>query len=221
MTEQSAPTVHAAIRALAASHVIAHPTETVFGLAANPFDPAAMTRLIHLKGRARRKGFILLIPDRAWLDRLVLPLSPLAHRLMTCFWPGPLTLVLPARPGLPSAVTGATACVAVRHSSSPLVTALLHHWQKPLASTSANPTGHPPAECAAEVRRMWGGRIPVVLEGRALPGGIPSTLVRVEADHACLLRPGAVSIMQLQHSVPEISLCAPRTHTPPGNTEPS
>ena len=196
----------AVMDALATGQVIAHPTETVFGLAADPFNPAAIKRLLLLKGRSSAKGFILLIPDRTWLERLILPPSPLAQKLMAHFWPGPLTLVLPARSNLSAEVTGSSGFVAVRHSPSPLIMELLHAWQKPLASTSANLADQRPLCCTADVRQQWGDAIAIVLDGHSQPGAIPSTLLHVEAGRARLLRTGAVSIAQLQDALPELEL---------------
>lgn len=183
--------------ALAAGHVIAHPTETVFGLAADPFHPTALHRLLQLKGRTTSKGLIVLIPDPGWLDRLVLPPSPLAQRLMARFWPGPLTLVLPARADLPAAVTGESRFVAVRHSSSPLVRTLFQHWHGLLVSTSANRTGQPPACSASTVYQQWGDAIAVILAGETPPHALPSTLLQVEGNRLHLLREGAISAQPL------------------------
>ncbi len=190
--------LHHACQALSAGQIIAHPTETVFGLAVDPWQPTALHHLLQLKGRTAIKGFILLIPDRQALEQLVLPPPPLARILMDHFWPGPLTLVLPARPGLPLAVTGDSGWVAVRHSSSPVVQALLRLWQRPLVSTSANSTGQPPARSATAVRQLWGHAIPIVLEGETPPEAQPSTLLRVEGDRIHLLRAGAITSAQWQ-----------------------
>ena len=193
-----------ASHALADGQIIAHPTETVFGLAVDPFNPTALHQLLQLKGRDANKGFILLIPDGYWLNRLVEPPSPLAKRLIHHFWPGPLTLVLPARPGLPMAVTGGSDLLAVRHSSSPLVEALLRIWQKPLVSTSANPTGQPPARSAAEVQQYWSTTVTIILTGPGSTDTQPSTLLQVVADRARLLREGSLTVAHIQTKVPEI-----------------
>lgn len=193
--------------ALAAGQVIAHPTETVFGLAADPFHPTALHRLSQLKGRTTSKGFIVLIPDLDWLDRLILPPSALAQRLMAHFWPGPLTLVLPARSDLPVAVTGENHFVAVRHSSSPLVGALLQRWHGLLVSTSANLTGQPTASSSLAVYQQWGIRIPVILEGETPTHAQPSTLLQVKTNRVHLLREGAVSAAQLRSVVGEELFC--------------
>ncbi|MBF0161536.1 MAG: threonylcarbamoyl-AMP synthase [Magnetococcales bacterium] len=192
-----------ACRALAEGQIIAHPTETVFGFAVDPFNPEAVTRLLRLKGRASERGLILLIPDRSWLERLILPPPPLASCLMERFWPGPLTLLLPARPDLPPTVTGGSGFVALRHSSSPLVADLLAIWQRPLVSTSANRSGQPTACSAAIVRQQWGEVVPVILAGQSAAGARPSTLVRVEGTRFAVVREGAVAGACLQKAVVE------------------
>lgn len=194
-----------ACHALTMGRVIAHPTETLFGLAADPFNPVAVQHLLRLKGREVGKGFILLVPDQEGVLSLIQPPSPLAQRLMSVFWPGPLTLVLPARSGLPAVVTGDSGFVAVRHSSSPLVEQLMQCWQKPLISTSANPAGHAPACSAEEVRRYWGEAVAVVLEGSTAKEALPSTVLQVEPEGTRMLREGVISMAALQAKIPEIT----------------
>ena len=196
-------TFQQAHQALVAGHIIAHPTETLFGLAVDPFNPEAIMRLLRLKGRLASQGFILLIPDRTSLDGLIMPPAPLARRLMDLFWPGPLTLLLPARPEVPQAVTGGRVFVAVRHSSSPLVAGLLAVWQRPLVSTSANLSGQPTACSAAAVHKQWGSRVAVIIAGQTPANAKPSTLLRVEGEHLSLLREGAISGACLRKLVPD------------------
>ncbi|MBF0401532.1 MAG: threonylcarbamoyl-AMP synthase [Magnetococcales bacterium] len=193
-------------RALAAGQVIAHPTETLFGLAVDPFHAAAVQSLLQLKGRQVSKGFILLIPDSGWLERLSRPPSLLAQRLMACFWPGPLTLALPARPELPVEITGGSGFVAVRHSSSPLVAALLGCWRGVLVSTSANLAGQPPALSAAAVARQWGDGVAVILAGEVSAQARPSTVLRLDDERVSLLREGALSLAQIRAMVPELEI---------------
>ena len=215
-----------ACKALAQGQVIAHPTETVFGLAADPFNPAALERLLFIKGqgpgedsgedsgegqgRSKSKGFIVLIPDQTWVERLALPPSPVVRKLMDHFWPGPLTLILPARPHVPDLVVGSHQSIAIRHSSSALVAALMQHWQKPLVSTSANRSGSVPLLSALQVRQQWGSELAQVLEVAHVrennpPADVPpSTLLHIQANRGRLLRLGTVSKQQLQAVCPEM-----------------
>ncbi len=199
---------------LEAGAIIAHPTETLYGLAVNPFDAGALERLSRLKrrspGQAARKGFILLVSGVDQLQSLLLPPPPLAQRLIKKFWPGPLTLVLPARPGLPAPLTGGGDHLAVRHSPAPLVRELLAVWKNPLVSTSANVSGQPPLNSGRAVHRQWGRAVSLVLEdprrGDIGANAPPSTVLRVAGDRARLLRHGALSRQALLTVIPAASL---------------
>ncbi|MBF0163348.1 MAG: L-threonylcarbamoyladenylate synthase [Magnetococcales bacterium] len=193
-----------ALTALHQGLVIGLPTETLFGLAADPWHPQAMGHLIRMKGRPMDKGFILLIHNPESLNALILPPSPLASDLMKQFWPGPLTLVLPARPDLPPLLTGGSGFVAVRHSPSPIVGELLAAWNKPLISTSANRAGEAPPDTAEGVRAIWPDEKLVVLDGPIRPQALPSTLLRVEGQRATLLRPGAIPVEVLERLLPDL-----------------
>lgn len=199
--------VHQAVAVLARGGIIAHPTETVYGLAVDPDNESALLRLSRLKGRSVGKGFILLVSGLPQLAGLVRqPLSPLAKRLVDRFWPGPLTLVLPALPGLSPLLTGGTGRVAVRQSPSEMVATLLRLWQKPLVSTSANVSGGETPRRGGEVRAFWGKRVDLVLDGESGGVGQPSTVVRVDLDRVWLLRAGAMPLEQLLPVVPRLVL---------------
>lgn len=211
MQEKTSPTpLKKATNALALGKLIAHPTETLFGLAADPFNPKAMARLTSLKGRPEKKGFILLIPDSSWIKQLTQDLSPLALRLIKQYWPGPLTLVLPAHPSLSSTLTESDShfnrWIALRHSPHPLVQALLKKWKKPIASTSANQNGQSTPSQSDTVRQQWGTQVQIVLEGKTQDKALPSTLIKVEKDHLQLLRAGALSLKQLNHDFPNLEI---------------
>ncbi|MBF0177037.1 MAG: threonylcarbamoyl-AMP synthase [Magnetococcales bacterium] len=187
-----------AVTALRQGRIIAYPTETVFGLGVDPFCGTALEALLRLKRRHSAKGVILLVRDVAQLAGLVQPPSAAAQRLMAHFWPGPLTLVLPALPGLSPLLTGGGDHLAVRVSSSPRVAALLRAWGGPLVSTSANPSGGEPARDAAGVRSLWPEEVAVVLPGRCAALQLPSTVVRVGEGGVTLLRPGAIPLATIQ-----------------------
>ncbi len=203
-----------AVAVLQRGEIIAHPTETLFGLAVDPFNPTALARLLRLKGsnpgQATRKGFILLLPGAECIKRLLLPPSALAQQLMARFWPGPLTLVLPARPGLPPQLTGGGTRLAVRHSPAPLVTALMAVWKNPLVSTSANISGQPPLNSGIDIHQQWGAAVSLVLEDGVQNdmdhNALPSTILQVEGERVCLLRAGAVSREALLAIMPNLNL---------------
>ncbi|HEX7598827.1 MAG TPA: L-threonylcarbamoyladenylate synthase, partial [Polyangia bacterium] len=156
--------VAAAAAAIAAGEVVAFPTETFYGLAVDGFDEAALHRLRVLKGRDAEKSFTLLVASREMLAALCGDISPLAERLMTQHWPGPLTLVLPARPGLPDAIV-AEGCVAVRVSPHPLAQALVVAAARPITATSANPAGAAPPCTAAAVAAYFPPPSCLILDG--------------------------------------------------------
>ncbi|MBF0180402.1 MAG: threonylcarbamoyl-AMP synthase [Magnetococcales bacterium] len=188
----------AAVDALRRGEVIALATETLFGLSIDPEHPGAVARLLAMKGRSPEKGLILLVPDLARLEPLILPPSPVARDLMARFWPGPLTLALPARLHLPSHLTGGTGFIAARVSPAPQVMALMALWQRPLVSTSANRSGQPTPARAEEVRALWPDEALLVIDGSIRSDGLPSTLLRVEGERVTLLRAGAIPAEALQ-----------------------
>lgn len=178
-----------AVAALARGEVIGFPTETFYGLGVDALDPAALDRLRALKGRGAEKAISVLV-DAATLDAVVAEISPRARALMDAHWPGPLTLALPARPGLPEGLV-MDGCIAVRHSPHPIAQALVAALGRPITATSANAAGAPPPTSAAGVRAYFGDRY-LVVDGGDTPGGLPSTLARVRGDVVEVLRAGAV-----------------------------
>ena len=180
-----------AVVSLRRGEIVAYPTETFYGLGVDAADELALARLRELKGRAE-KAFSVLVVGPEMLARLVEPPGPKARALMERYWPGALTLALPAKDGVPAALV-ADGCVAVRESPHPLARALVRAFGGPITATSANLAGAPPATTPDEVVSGLGGRC-VVLPGGATGGGAPSTLARVRGNRIEVLRPGAVTI---------------------------
>ena len=186
-----------AVATLRRGGIVAYPTETFYGLAVDALDEGALERLMILKGREAGKSIALIVSGPAMLEPLCAEIPPLAERLMAAHWPGPLTLVLSARPGLPSALV-TDGGVAARQSSHPLAAALVSAWGGPITATSANRAGAPPAISAEEVRAAFPAEVGqgslFVLDGGETAGGLPSTVVRVRDDHLQVLRQGAVAL---------------------------
>lgn len=178
--------------------LIAYPTETVYGLGADPHNDEAVQKIFTAKGRAEDKGIILLIRDVDDLSTLVRTVSPIAQILIETFWPGPLTLVFRANRDLSPALLGGRDTIALRHSSSPIATQLLKALGGGLTSTSANRSTEPPARSACEVENTLGDHLGLILDGGPSESTLPSTLVDVSTDHAILLREGAVSAQKLR-----------------------
>ena len=178
--------------------VIAYPTETVYGLGADPFNPGAVQRVFDLKGRDAAKALILLVGADADLATVAVEVSEAARSLMKAFWPGPLTLVLRASPNLPGAILGGTDSVAVRRSSHPVARGLTHLVAGPITSTSANRSGRPPCRSAPEVAATFRTGLDLILDGGPSPGGRPSTILDVSRRAPALIRPGAIGRPDLE-----------------------
>ncbi|MEM9254482.1 MAG: Sua5/YciO/YrdC/YwlC family protein [Pseudomonadota bacterium] len=168
--------LHSALRALESGGVIACPTEAVWGLSCDPFDRAAVTRLLELKQRPVEKGLILVASHQAQLDFLLDGLSSDQLAALDESWPGPNTWLVPHNGRVPHWVCGEHNTVAIRVSGHPVVSALCTAWGGPLVSTSANPGGARPAVEAFQVHRYFGDALDDVLPGRVGKRGKPSTI---------------------------------------------
>jgi len=186
-----------ALAALAAGEAIVYPTETFYALGVDALSSNALERLFMIKGREPDKPVALIAADLAMAFVVAREVVPQAHVLAKAFWPGPLTLVLPARAGIPAALIGADGGVGVRVSAHPIARALAAGLRGPLTATSANRAGEPPAVEPDAARRALGGGVKVFVEDGRLAGGAPSTVVAVNRAGMRVLRAGAVSERQL------------------------
>jgi len=173
--------------------IVGLPTETYYALAVDALNEAALARLAALKGRPEDRPFLVLVADRAMVEQVAAGISPLAETLMERFWPGPLTLILPARPGLSRWLTADTGTIGVRLSSHPGARLLPALCGVPLTGTSANRSGTPPLRTAAEMEREFGREVDLIVAGPPCPGGPPSTLLDLTQNAPRLVRVGAVS----------------------------
>jgi L-threonylcarbamoyladenylate synthase len=192
--------VRAAAAVLRRGGVVAYPTETFYALGALARDAAAVDRLARTKGRPDGKPLPLLAPDRAGVEDVAL-LEGAAARLADAFWPGPLTLVLPARPGLPGAVTAGTGTVGIRVPGSDVARALAREAGGALVSTSANLAGGPPPASPSALAPELAARLDHVLDGGPAPGGLPSTVALCEGEVLRVLRPGPVPVEALERAL--------------------
>lgn len=168
--------------------IIAYPTEAVYGLGCDPFNGAALLRLLALKQRAMEKGLIVVAADSVQLDDLVDFPNAAIRRKIIASWPGPVTWAVPARPGVPRALTGAHSTLAVRVSAHPVVQALCREINQPLVSTSANLACSPPARSALAVRGIFGQNVDYILHGTVNRDAKPSEIRDALTDR--VLRPG-------------------------------
>ncbi len=171
--------------------IVAYPTETFYGFAALALDSLALDRLFALKGRGESKASALLVSDLAMFSGLCAGMPALAIGLARDHWPGPLTLAVPARAGLPSAIV-TDGCVAARVSSHPLAHALVRATGQPITATSANRSGAPAVRRAGELEAQFPDGGFHILDGGETPGGSPSTLARIRDSQIEILRPGPV-----------------------------
>jgi len=177
---------------LARGGVVAYPTDTLYGLAVDPARESAVEALFKVKARRAEQAIPLVAADLTQVER-VGRMTPLARVLALRFWPGPLTLVIEARPGIPEAVQGGTGRVAIRIPDHRVAQGLAAAAGGALTSTSANRSGGSPPSTGEEVASALGDEVDLLLDGGSSPGGLPSTIVDVAGDEPLLLRTGAVA----------------------------
>lgn len=177
---------------LRAGGIVACPTETFMGLLADARNAAAVHDVCRLKGRAADQGIGVLIPDVAHLDDVVVDVPARARELAERHWPGPLSLVLRARPELPEALTR-NGTISVRVPGPSLALELVRVFGAPLTATSANRSGEVAARSAAEVRAVFGDALAAIVEGES-PGGLASTIVDATGPALRVLREGPVKV---------------------------
>lgn len=197
MAEKNSAAIRDAVWTLADGEAIVYPTETFYALGVDALSSDALERLFAIKGREPGKPVALIAADSAMAFAVAREIPAQARVLAEAFWPGPLTLILPAREGIPAALIGADGGVGVRVSSHPIARALAAGLQRPLTATSANLAGEPPAVEPESARRAFGDKVKVFVEGGRLAGGAPSTMVSVNRTGIRVLRAGAVSERQL------------------------
>jgi L-threonylcarbamoyladenylate synthase len=184
--------IGAAAAALRDGAIVAYPTDTFYGLAVDPRRDDAVRKLFAVKGRAGSAAIPLIAGD-AEQAMTVGAFSPAAVALARAFWPGPLTIVVPAAPGLSRLLSGERDTLGVRVPAHAVARALATAFGAPITSTSANLSGDPPSRSAREVVAGFGNRVDVVLDGGEAPGGPPSTLVELVEGRPVLHRSGAIA----------------------------
>ncbi|PYB77248.1 L-threonylcarbamoyladenylate synthase [Rhizobium wuzhouense] len=186
--------IAASIAVLGAGRPVAIPTETVYGLAADATNPAAITSIYETKGRPRFNPLICHMADLPMAERHAV-FDPISRRLAEAFWPGPLTLVLPLKEdsGIHPLATAGLDTVGIRVPVG-FTSALIRSFGRPLAAPSANSSGRVSPTTAQHVEADLGAKIEVIVDGGACPVGVESTIVKVEDGEARLLRPGGVAV---------------------------
>ena len=172
--------------------VVALPTETVYGLAANALDPRAVARIYELKGRPAFNPIIVHVSGVEMARTCVREWPPMAQKLADAFWPGPLTLVLPRSAAVPDIVTAGGATVGVRWPRHPFMNEVIRLCGFPLAAPSANRSNELSPTTAEHVRKSFGDAIPLIMDGGPSSVGIESTVLDLTVDPPRILRPGMI-----------------------------
>lgn len=171
--------------------IIIYPTETLYGLGANPFDPEAVERLYKIKGREAGNPIPFLIKDQEMLETLVADVPSTAKQLMEQYWPGPLTLIFRAREGLPPPLRGEAGTIGVRISAHPIARLIVEAIDVPLTSTSANPAGDKDLTDAQSIAEILGDQVDLVIDGGKV-SGIGSTVIDLTVDPPQIVRQGMI-----------------------------
>jgi L-threonylcarbamoyladenylate synthase len=209
-----------AVATLRAGGLVAFPTETVYGLGADASNEAAIKKVFAAKGRPHDHPLIVHIASAAQLKDWAREIPSAAHTLAKKFWPGPLTLILKRAAHVSSLVTGGQDTVALRVPAHPLAQALLSEFGGGVVGPSANRFGHVSATTATHVREEFGDAVDYVLDGGACEVGIESTIVDLSGGEPVLLRPGVITVTQIEVTL-GVALAAPNAQSPraPGTLE--
>jgi L-threonylcarbamoyladenylate synthase len=186
--------------------IVVFPTETVYGLGADAFNPIAVARVFEVKKRPYFDPLIVHVADLDDLDRLVMEIPTFAKKLMEQFWPGPLTVVLLKRHNVPDIVTSGLPTVAIRMPKHPMTLRLIEQADCPIVGPSANPFGYLSPTTAEHVRDQLGDQVDLVLDGGPCEVGVESTIISFIGKIPRLLRPGGVSLEEIQSIIGEVEI---------------
>jgi L-threonylcarbamoyladenylate synthase len=210
--------------------LVVFPTETVYGLGADAENPAAVRRVYAAKGRPADHPVILHVAEPRWMQRLAAELPDAAWILADAFWPGPMTLVVHRSAQVDGLVTGGLPTVGLRVPAHPVARALLHEFGRPVAAPSANRFGRVSPTCVQHVLEELDGCVDLILDGGPCAVGLESTIVDVSSGPPVVLRPGAVTVEQIEAvlqlslapptpSAPRVSGCLPSHYAPRARVE--
>ena len=183
--------------------VIAFPTDTFYGLGANPYNTKAVDKIYAIKGRHPNKPLLLLIDSIKKLDALTEEISEASTKLIESFWPGPLTMLFKPKSTIPKNIT--TGLIGIRQPGNPITQKILAELNFPLTAPSANISGEAPTTSAEQVRSSLGSKVDLILDAGICIGGEPSTLVDTTQAPVRLIRAGAINFKKIQASLNKIS----------------
>ena len=198
--------IEKAAELLRAGKLVGIPTETVYGLGANGLDPDAVARIFAAKGRPQDNPLILHIPSADHLARYCRDIPDSAYALAGAYWPGPLTMILPRREVVPDVVTAGLDTVGMRCPSHPVCRAILEAADIPVAAPSGNTSGRPSPTTAAHMWEDMDGKIDAIVDGGPCTVGVESTIIDLTCTPPRLLRPGGVTLEQLEAVLGEVAV---------------
>ena len=206
--------VHRGAEIIRNGGVVAFPTETVYGLGADAFNPMATARVFEIKNRPSFDPLIVHIADLDEMSRLatVIPLS--AEKLIKRFWPGPLTIVLPKKEEVPDIVTAGLPTVAIRMPRHPIALQLIREACRPIAAPSANPFGYVSPTTADHVREQLGDRVDLILDGGPCEVGLESTILSFSEGEPRLLRPGGLPLEEIESIIGRVDVGSTEEENP-------
>jgi len=192
-----------AVEVIRAGGLVAIPTDTLYGLAADPFNPRAVDRVFAAKGRAEGQAVALVASDISQILARLGPLTPMAGRLADRFWPGPLTIVMTAPDGLAAGISAGTGTVGVRVPDHRVARELCRLASLPLVATSANKSGEPPSHDPDRVAAALGDAIDLLVDSGLTRGGAPSTIVDATRPAPRFIREGAIPMERIEACLQE------------------
>lgn len=196
MNSEMMESIRAAAKAIKSGQVVAYPTETVYGLGADPFSEKALDRLFEIKGRDKSNPVLLIVANEQQLMDVVAEIPPEAQACMKAFWPGPLCLVLPKKRRVPEALTAGSDRVCVRQTSSKIARCLCIEVGHAITSSSANRSGESPARSASEIDLPG---LAAIIDGGTLAPASPSTIYDPYANR--ILRAGSITADKLREAL--------------------
>lgn len=196
----------AAARVISAGGLLGIPTETVYGLGANGLDEAAVGAIFAAKGRPQDNPLILHVPDAGWLERYCTDVPPVAYALADRFWPGPLTMILRRKPLVPDAVTAGLDTVGMRCPDCAVTREIIARADVPVAAPSGNASGRPSPTTAAAMLEDMDGKIDAIVDAGPCQVGVESTIVDLTVTPPRLLRPGGVTLEELEDALGEVAV---------------
>lgn len=195
-----------AAEVIASGGLLGIPTETVYGLGADGLDPEAVHAIFNAKGRPQDNPLILHVPSAAWLERYCKDIPAAAYTLTERFWPGPLTIILKRKPLVPNAVTAGLDTVGMRCPACEVTRLVIEKADTPIAAPSGNASGRPSPTSAAAMLEDMDGKIDAILDGGPCAVGVESTIIDLTVAPPRLLRPGGVTLEELEEVLGEVAV---------------